>query len=272
METLATQGLAMPRLGLGTYRMTGDNCARAVEHALSLGYRHVDTAEMYGNEDGVGAGVAASSVARDDIFLTTKVWHDHLTRDGIRRALDASLEKLKTDHVDLYLVHWPAPEMDMGVVFETMAALKEEGLIKGMGVANFTVDLMKSAVEEIGAPIACNQVEYHLKLDQSKLLGYLTTKGIPLVAYVPLGQGRLADEEGLVAIAEKHDASPAQIALAWLMDQPGVAAIPKASRNETQKANLDALAIRLDDEDRALIAALPKDVRYVDPDFAPDWD
>ncbi|PTW59080.1 2,5-diketo-D-gluconate reductase B [Breoghania corrubedonensis] len=272
METLSTRGLEMPRLGLGTYRMAGEACAQAVEHALSLGYRHIDTAEMYENEEGVGAGLAVSSVPRADIFLTTKVWHDHLTRDGIRRALDGSLEKLKTDHVDLYLVHWPAPDMDMGEIFETMAALKEEGLIKAMGAANFTVDLMKSAVEEIGAPIACNQVEYHVKLDQSKLLGYLRAKDIPLVAYVPLGQGRLADEDGLVAVAEKHGASPAQIALAWLMDQDGVAAIPKAGRLESQQANLDALKITLDDEDRKVIAALPKDQRYVDPSFAPDCD
>ena len=272
METLQTQGLDMPRLGLGTYRMTGDACAEAVEHALSLGYRHVDTAEMYGNEEGVGAGLASSSVPRDEIFLTTKVWYDHLTRDGIRRALEGSLEKLKTDHVDLYLVHWPSPEMNMGEVFETMQALREEGLIRAMGVANFTVALMRQAVEEIGAPIACNQVEYHVQLDQSKLLDYLRGKAIPLVAYVPLGQGRLADNEGLAAIATKHDASPAQIALAWLMDQPGVAAIPKAGRHESQQANLDALKIRLDDEDRKAIAALPKDQRYVDAGFAPDWD
>lgn len=272
METIQTQGLAMPRLGLGTYRMQGDICARAVEHALSLGYRHIDTAEMYGNEEGVGAGLAASDVARGDIFVTTKVWPDNLTRDGIRQAMDQSLSKLKLDHVDLYLVHWPSADMDMGTVFETMTALRDEGLTKAIGVANFPVALMKKAVEEIGAPIACNQVEYHVLIDQSKLLSYLRSKSIPLVAYVPLAQGRLADYPGLADIATKHGASAAQIALAWLMDQDGVAAIPKASRHESQQANLDALKITLDDEDRKVIAALPKDQRFVQPAFAPDWD
>ena len=150
--------------------------------------------------------------------------------------------------------------------------LKEEGRTRAIGVANFTLALLKAAVEDIGAPIACNQIEYHVMLDQSKVLNYLRAKSIPLVAYVPLAQGRVASDETLAAIGRKHDAAAAQVALKWLLDQDGVAAIPKASRKESQQANLDALQLQLDDEDRKAIAALPKDKRFVNPGFAPAWD
>jgi 2,5-diketo-D-gluconate reductase B len=187
-------------------------------------------------------------------------------------AFDASLNKLKLDSVDLYLVHWPAGNMNLPVMFETLLKLKQEGRTRAIGVANFNVALLKTVVEEIGAPIACNQVEYHVMLDQSKLMKYLAARSIPLVAYCPLAQGRAASDPTLAAIGRKHNASAAQVALKWLLDQDGVAAIPKASRPESQKANLDALKLSLDDADRKAIAALPKDQRFVNPGFAPVWD
>ena len=272
MDNLHTQGISLPRLGLGTFRMQGETCRAAVESALALGYRHIDTAEMYANEDSIGAAIAASGVARRELHVTTKVWHENLAPAAIRKAFDTSLKKLRLDHVDLYLVHWPSRQMNLQAIFETLVALKEEGRVRAIGVANFTTALLKTVVEEIRAPIACDQVEYHVMLDQTKLLTYLRVHAIPLVAYCPLAQGRVAADPTLVAIGRKHNATAAQVALNWLLDQDGVAAIPKASRSESQKANLDAFKVNLDDADRKAIAALPKGQRCVNPGFGPAWD
>jgi 2,5-diketo-D-gluconate reductase B len=272
MESINTQGISLPRLGLGTFRMQGDVCRAAVESALALGYRHIDTAEMYGNEDAIGAAIAAARLPRADLHVTTKVWNENLAPDAIRRAFDASLKKLKLDQVDLYLVHWPAKNMFLPAMFETLMKLKQEGRTRAIGVANFNIALLKTVVEQIKAPIACNQVEYHVMLDQTPLRRYMAAKSIPLVAYCPLAQGRAASDPTLAAIGRKHGATAAQVALKWLLDQDNVAAIPKASRSESQKSNLDALHVGLDDEDRQAIAGLPKDRRCVNPGFAPAWD
>jgi 2,5-diketo-D-gluconate reductase B len=272
MDNLNTQGIRVPKLGLGTFKLTGEGCVTGVASAIGLGYRHIDTAEMYGNEAEVGAGIKASGIAREDLHVTTKVWHENLAPDAIKRAFDASQKKLGLDVIDLYLVHWPSKGMDLPAIFKTLMGFKDEGRIRALGVANFPVKLMKQAVEEIGAPVACNQVEYNAVFDQTKLLTYLRAKSIPLVAYCPLGQGRLADNDVMKTIAAKHGVSAAQVALKWLLDQDGVAAIPKASRKESQQANLDALKVTLDDDDRKAIAALPKAQRLVNPGFAPEWD
>jgi 2,5-diketo-D-gluconate reductase B len=162
--------------------------------------------------------------------------------------------------------------MNLQAMFETLVKLKQEGRTRAIGVANFNIALLKTVVEEIEAPIACNQIEYHVMLDQTPIRRYLAAKSIPLVAYCPLAQGRAASDETLTAIGKKHNASAAQVALKWLLDQDGVAAIPKASRPESQKANLDALKVTLDDEDRRAIATLPNNKRLVHPGFAPAWD
>jgi 2,5-diketo-D-gluconate reductase B len=272
MEHLQTQGISLPRLGLGTFRMQGDVCRAAVESALALGYRHIDTAEMYGNEDAIGAAIANSRVARKDLHVTTKVWNENLAPDAMRRAFDTSLKKLRLDQVDLYLVHWPAPKMNLTSMFETLMKLKQEGRTRAIGVANFNVALLKTVLEEIKAPIACNQVEYHVMLDQTPLRKYMAAKSLPLVAYCPLAQGRAASDETLAAIGRKHGATAAQVALKWLLDQDDVVAIPKATRGESQKSNLDALNVGLDDEDLKAIAGLPKNQRFVNPGFSPVWD
>jgi 2,5-diketo-D-gluconate reductase B len=272
MEYLQTQGISLPRLGLGTFRMQGEVCRAAVESALALGYRHIDTAEMYANEEAIGDAIATSGVARKDLHVTTKVWNENLAPDAMRRAFDTSLKKLRLDKIDLYLVHWPAPKMNLPAMFETLMKLKQEGRTRAIGVANFNIALLKTVVEEIKAPIACNQVEYHVMLDQTPLRRYMATKSLPLVAYCPVAQGRAATNPTLMAIGRKHGASGAQVALKWLLDQDGVAAIPKASRAESQKANLDALHVGLDDEDLQAIAGLPKDQRFVKPGFSPVWD
>lgn len=270
MEQITAQGMRMDKLGLGTYRMTGAECTAGVLQALELGYRHLDTAEMYGNEAEIGAALAETPVARDDIFLTSKVWWANLAPDAMDRACDASLQKLRTDYLDLYLVHWPAADMDMAAVMTALFAIKESGRARAIGVANFTSALLDRAAGL--APIACNQVEYHVMLSQDRLLAAQRELGIPLIAHVPLAQGRLAENEVLQAIGAKHGATAAQVALKWLLDQEGVGAIPKASRRETQAANLAALDVTLDDADRAAIAGLPKDQRFVKPGFAPAWD
>jgi 2,5-diketo-D-gluconate reductase B len=272
MDMITTRGLRMPKLGLGTWRLKDEAAREAVERALSLGYRHIDTAEMYGNETEVGAAIAGARLPRDDIHLTTKVWWEHLTPDGITAALEASLKRLQTDHVDLYLIHWPSPDMDLPAALMTLVRLQEQGLTRAIGVSNFPVALLKRAVEEIGAPIAVNQVEYHVLLGQGPVLDYARAHDVAVTAYCPIAQGKLADHEELGVIARKHGVTPPQVALKWLLDQPGVAAIPKAARRESQIANLEAMKLELDDSDRAAIAMLPKTQRMVNPGFAPVWD
>lgn len=269
---ITKNGLKMSKLGLGTWRLKDEECTAAVEGALSRGYRHIDTAQMYGNEDAVGAALANTSVARGDIHLTTKVWWENLAPDAMQRSMENSLTQLRQSYVDLYLIHWPSPTMDLPAALGQLVKFKEQGLARSIGVSNFPVALLKRAVEEIGAPIAVNQVEYHVLIDQSKLVEYARSKGIVVTAYCPLAQGRLADHPSLVEIARKHGVSAAQVALKWLLDQDGVAAIPKAARAESQQSNLDAQKLLLDDDDRAVIAALPKNERFVNPAFAPHWD
>jgi 2,5-diketo-D-gluconate reductase B len=272
MESLHTQGVDIPRLGFGTFRMPGGDCQSVVESALALGYRHIDSAAMYANEEAVGAALAASGLPRDALFVTTKVWHDQLAPAAIRQSFERSLARLDLGQVDLYMVHWPARGMDMAAVMHTLAGLRAEGLARAIGVCNFNLPMLRHAIEHLGAPIAAVQVEYHPFLDQSPLLAYLRDRGIPLTAYAPLAQGRAAQDATLQRIGAKHGASAAQVAIAWLLGQPGVIAIPKAQRPSSQQANLDALGLRLDDEDRAAVAALPKNQRFVQPPFAPDWD
>lgn len=272
MHTVTAGALRLPKLGLGTWRLSGPDCTQAVLGAIDRGYRHIDTAQMYANEDAVGDAIAAMPIPRADLHLTTKVWWTNLAPDAMRRAIEDSLRKLRTSYLDLYLIHWPAPDMNLPAALETLMRFQQEGLTRHIGVSNFPTALLRQAIEEVRAPIVCNQVEYHVLLGQSRLLGYMQSKGLALTAYCPLAQGRLAEHPALDAIAAKHNVTAAQVALKWLLDQPNVAAIPKAGRAVSQQANLDAFALTLDDADRAAIAALPKDVRCVNPATAPAWD
>lgn len=260
-----------PKLGLGTYQL-GAACQAAVESALAMGYRHIDTGQMYGNEDAVGAGIAASGIPRAEIFLTGKVCHALATPDEARVSLDESLARLRTEYLDLCLVHWPRAGLDIPGVLEMLTRAQESGKTRSIGVANFPLYLLRLAVEQVGAPIVCDQVEYHVLLDQTPVLSYLRAHDMMLVAHVPLARGRLIEHPTLKAIAARHGATAAQVALKWLLDQDGVAAIPRAGRVASQRENLAALDVTLDDEDRAVIASLPKDQRVVNPPFAPKWD
>ncbi len=272
MQTLTVPGLTMPKLGLGTFRLTGEACTLAVLGALARGYRHIDTAKMYGNEAEVGAALAQTAVPRSAIHVTTKIWPDSYAPDAMRRSVETSLEALQIDEIDLLLLHWPTPEMNLPQALETLMTLRDRGLARAIGVSNFSVALLRRTVEEIGAPIVCNQIEYHALLGRPAILEYAAAHGLAVTAYCPLARGRLSDYPELQALARKHNATPEQIGLKWLLDQPGVAAIPKAGRGTSQQANLDAQALTLDDEDRAVIAALPKDVRLVNPGWPMEWD
>ena len=271
MPILEANGMRIPRIGLGTWPMKGAECQAAVESALSLGYRHVDTAEMYGNEDAVGAGIAASGLKRGEVFLTTKIWNDKPNGDAIRRAFDASMTRLATPYVDLLLIHWPSPELDLDSALKGLVAIRAEGRAKSIGVSNFPPRLLQRAVDA-GVGLACLQVEFHVLLDQSKLLGITRANGMGLTAYSPLAKGKGLDSPVLARIATKHGATPGQVALAWLLAQPGVAMVPKAASPARQQENLGALKVTLDAADLAAIAALPKDQRFVNPaGLAPDW-
>ena len=263
--------LPMPRLGLGTWPLQGAAGPAAVESALSLGYRHLDTAEMYGNEAAVGAALRAAGLPRDSVFLTTKSWVDRTKGDAVRRACEGSLTRLGLARADLYLIHWPSPELDLPDALRALARIQAEGLARFVGVTNFPAGMLRRAVESGLAPIACVQVEHHLLLSQQRLLDYATPRGIALTSYTPVAKGRVAGLPEVVRIAAKHGATPAQVALAWLLAKPGVAAIPKSASPARQRENLGALALRLDAADIAALDALPKDQRLVNPGFAPDW-
>ncbi|KKX68079.1 aldo/keto reductase [Pseudomonas putida] len=266
------QGLNMPKLGLGTWPMLGEACTRAVEQALALGYRHIDTAAAYNNEDAVGQALANSHTPREQIHVTSKVWWDQLQPDAMRYSMDRSLKALHSDYIDLFMIHWPSTDWDLPRTIETLVSFKEQGLARNIGVANFPLPLLRKVVEELGAPLSAIQVEYHVLLGQNALLDYARRHDLALTAYSPLARNKVSDIPVIQQIAVKHGVLPTQVALKWLLDQPNVAAIPKASSETNQLANLAAFTVNLDDQDRALIAGLSKRERQVSPDFAPVWD
>lgn len=269
---LTTKHMAIPALGLGTWPMKGADCEEAVCSALEMGYRHIDTAEMYGNEEAVGAALARTHVPRGEIFLTTKVWWDKPNGPAFRAAFEGCLTRLKQPYVNLLLIHWPSPELDLPSVLTAMAKIREEGLARAVGVANFPTALLKQALALNIAPIACNQVEHHVMLSQQKLLDITQPAGIVLTSYTPLGKGAVLDDPVIQKIAREHGATPGQVALAWLLSKNLVAAIPKARGTERQAENLAAVKLRLSESDLEAIAALPKNRRFINPAFAPAWD
>jgi 2,5-diketo-D-gluconate reductase B len=262
----------MPSLGFGTWPMRCTECRQAVESALDLGYRHIDTAEMYGNEDAVGAALHASGLPRAELYLTTKIWNDKPKGNQIHRAAEESLQRLRQSYVDLLLIHWPSPALDLPDALRALARLREDGLARAVGMANFPPGLLRRAVEVELVPIACLQVEHHVFLGQRRLLDYCRQHDILLTSYTPVAKGTVLQDATIAGIAARHDATPAQVALAYLLAMPGVAAIPKAASPVRQRENLEAVRVVLDAGDLAALDALPKDRRLVDPDIAPDWD
>lgn len=259
----------MPVLGLGTWENTEDGqCATSVKEALEMGYRHIDTAQAYGNEAQVGEGIAEADVDREDIFLATKVWIDHLDHDGVVETTKESLDKLGVDKVDLLYVHWPSRTYDPEETLGAFNELVEEGLVDRIGISNFQPEQMEEAVDVSDEPIFANQVELHPLLPQEEIRAKADELDIEVVAYSPLARGDVFDVDELEAIAEKHDASAAQVSLAWLREK-GVTTIPKATSTDHIEDNWESLGVELDDEDVEKIDDIDKTDRRVDPDFAP---
>jgi 2,5-diketo-D-gluconate reductase B len=264
------RGVRVPALGFGTWQITGPAATESVVDALEIGYRQIDTARVYRNEREVGRGIAESGVPREEIWLTTKVPCQDAAPDRCRASAEASLRDLGTDYVDLLLLHWPNPDVPVGRTLEAMRKLQEEGKVRHFGLSNAPAGLLRQAVGL--APVLCDQVEYHPLLDQSRLLEVAREADVLITAYSPLAHGRVSDDETLARIAERHGRTAGQVALRWLLDQRLVSPIPKASSHERRLENWQALDLELTDEDRAAIDALPKDVRAMDPPWAPDWD
>jgi 2,5-diketo-D-gluconate reductase B len=272
MLFLTVKGTKVPALGFGTWQLVGAQCESAVEYALELGYRHIDTAQAYGNEREVGRAIARSGIARDAIFLTTKIAPDNLAAKNVTRSLAASLDALATDHVDLLLIHWPSATVTMGETLRAMNAAKAEGKVRHIGVSNFTLAQMREAIESHGSEVFCNQIEYHALIGQSRVIDFARAHGVMVTAYCPLARGRIADQPDLVAIAQRHSKTVAQIALRWLVQQDGVAAIPRSSQRRHIAANFALFDFALSGAEMAAIDRLRGATRVVNPSFAPAWD
>lgn len=265
----------IPAFGLGTFRLKGQVVIDSVRNALDVGYRAIDTAQIYGNEAEVGQAIAESGVPRRELFVTTKVWTDHLAGDKLVPSLKESLRKLRTEQVDLTLIHWPSPgnAVPMAEYLGALAQAQDQGLTRGIGVSNFTVALLREATGILGAGrIATNQVELSPYLQNRSLAAFMREQGMHLTSYMTLAYGKVLGDPVLQAIAQAHGASTAQVALAWALQQ-GYAVIPSSTRRENLAANLKAQQLRLSEDDLARIATLDRGERQANPaGLAPAWD
>ena len=266
-------GARIPQIGLGTWNLRGSTCVRMVEQALRLGYRHVDTAEMYDNEREVGEGLRAAGVERHDVFITTKVWPSHFAPRELERAAKESLTRLQLAEVDLLLLHWPNPQIPLRETLGALSQVKRMGLARHIGVSNFTVALIDEAAlaEE---PLICNQVEVHPFIDQSKVIAACRRQGMATVAYSPVARGGVKSDKLLARIAKAHGKSAAQVSLRFLV-QRGIVVIPRTSRVERLSENLAIFDFVLSEAEMAEIAGLARhDVRIVDYAYSgsPNWD
>jgi 2,5-diketo-D-gluconate reductase B len=269
-DTLLTiQGTEIPRLGFGTWLITGPDATEGVRDALEIGYRHIDTARAYENEAEVGAGIAAAGIDRGDIWLTTKIWLDDYEPERLKRAAEDSLRNLRTDYLDLLLLHWPSADVPAERSLQAMRELQEAGRIRHAGVSNFPAGMLRRALEIV--PLFADQVEYHPFLAQDALLEVVREHDLTLTAYSPLAHGKVVGHPELTAIGEQYGKSAGQVALRWLLDQPNITTAPKASSHDRRVENFEVFDFALSDTDRDRIAALPKDVRTANPSWAPDW-
>jgi 2,5-diketo-D-gluconate reductase B len=272
MQYVEKDGIRAPALGLGTYPMRGADCTNAVLWAFEAGYRHIDTAQLYGNEADVGRALAACGLPRDEIFVTTKCGVFDATPEAVLAELDDSLESLQTDYVDLWMFHWPNRDTPLD---ETLAALAEgraAGKARALGVGNFTAPLMRAAVETCGADLFTNQFESHPMLRQPRLEAATRALGVTVTAHSPLGRGKVPGNDVLEGIGRKYGKSAVQVAIRWQLDKPDTLLVPKSTRRDGIVQNIEVFDFTLDDDDRAAIETLPNGLRGSDPSFAPDWD
>lgn len=250
----------MPRLGLGTYKSSPSEVVDAVEYALSVGYRSIDTASLYGNEEGIGQAITESGIPRGDLFITTKVWNDEQGYGSTRSALGRSLERLDLDYVDLYLVHWPVKDR-MFDTWRAMESLLEEGAARAIGVCNHLAEHLDILLSRANVPPAVDQVEFHPWLQQPELQSYLAEHGIVLEAWAPIMKGHVGEVPEITSIARSHGVSPAQIALRWIL-QLGHVTIPKSVHRERIRENADVFGFSLSDSEMETMAALDRGRRY----------
>lgn len=259
----------MPTLGIGTWQNEDpDTCAESVRTALEMGYRHVDTAQAYGNEDAVGRGIENADVPREDIFVATKVFIDRLGAEDVVESTQESLERLGLDYLDLLYIHWPADEYDPTETLPAFEKLYDEGTIDRIGISNFEPHHIETAQSVLDAPLFANQIEIHPLLQQEELREFCGEAGIELVAYSPLARGQVFDVEVLSKIAGANDASEAQVSLAWLRAK-GITAIPKATGDDHIRDNWESLDVELSDDEIERIDTLDIERRFVEPEFAP---
>lgn len=272
MEFVEANGAKIPAIGLGTWELRGRTCARLVEQALRLGYRHIDTAQVYENEREVGDGLRAARIRRDDLFVTTKVWTTHFAPNDLERSTKESLVKLRLSEVDLLLLHWPNPHVPLAETLGALAHAKKLGMTRHIGVSNFTVALIEEAVAACPEPLVCDQVEYHPYLDQTKVREACERHGMALVAYSPIAKGRIKNDETLVRIGRTHRKTPAQVCLRWLVQQ-NVSAIPRTSKIERLTENIDIFDFALSAEEMEQISGMGSSTgRLTNFGFAPKWD
>ncbi len=270
--TKTIQGEVIPALGFGTFEITGPAGEAAIRTAIDLGYRQIDTAIRYGNEAEVGRAIRASGVPRGELFVTTKIWFNDLAPETVHRRVDESLDRLGLDQVDLLLVHWPTKDVPLAETLAAFAEEKRKGRTRLIGVSNFPVALLDEALEIHKAELFCNQVEYHPFLSQEKLLARMRRAGMLLNAYQPIARGKVFDNDLLNALGRKYGKSAGQVTLRWLVQQDGVGAIPRSSKPENMRANLEIFDFELSPEDMAAIHGLARGQRYSSFEWAPTWD
>lgn len=274
MHKVKAHGAQIPAIGLGTWTLKDRHATEMVEAALEAGYRHVDTARSYGNEAEVGAGLKASNLPRDEIFVTTKIWWTDLAPANLRRSAEASLTALGLDAVDLLLIHWPNPAIPLEGTIETLNEMRSVGLARHIGVSNFPTALLHQALAISEAPLVANQVEYHPYLDQTKVLAACREAGMAMVSYCPLHRGGgLFEEEPIARAARRLGRTPAQVLLRWHVQQQGVVAIPRTTRRQRLAENIAVFDFELSDVEMTAISALAgKQGRICQFDFSPEWD